>query len=88
MILIKNGTNAISILYTGSHKSFLILLVKCLKCTLTYLYCINYNEINICISNIEKLVPIKNGMKKCMRTQKIVGQSAITQIPLNIRLLF
>ena len=30
-LLIKNGSNAISILYTGSHKSFLILIGEMFK---------------------------------------------------------
>ena len=60
MFLTKNSLNAISILYTGSHKSFLILMGKCLKCILTYLYYINYDEIFICISDIEKHSSLKN----------------------------
>ena len=55
MFLIKNGIDAISILYTVSHKKILNLMGKCLNCILTYLYCINYNEINICISKEYKI---------------------------------
>ena len=56
MFLIKNGTNAISILYTDSHKSFPILWRKLLKCILSYLYCTKYNEINVCHLHIHKNV--------------------------------
>ena len=50
----KNGSNAISILYTGSHKSFPVLYGlwgggEFLKRTLTYLYCTKCNEINMSI---------------------------------------
>ena len=37
---------------------------KCLKHTLTYLDCIKYNEINIGHSNIKRMFPIKNDIKK------------------------
>ena len=47
MFSIKNGINATINLQTGSHKNFPILCGKFLKRILTYLFCINSNEINI-----------------------------------------
>ena len=63
MFLIKNGTNAISILYIGSHKIFEILMGECLKCILTYLYCINYNGNNMRHSDIYKHASYKKWYK-------------------------
>ena len=53
---IKKGINTTSILYTESHKSFPILCWKFLKHILSYLYCINYNEVNMHHSAIQKHV--------------------------------
>ena len=61
--LIKNYINATNNLYTSSYKSFLTLWGKCLKRILIYLYCINYNEINICISDIQKHASYKKWYK-------------------------
>ena len=36
---------------------------KCLKHIFAYLYCIKYNEINICHSDIKSMFPLKNGIK-------------------------
>ena len=63
MFSIKNGINARSILYTGSHKSFPILCGKFLKRILSYLYCMNYNEINIHHSDIQKHVSHEKWLK-------------------------
>ena len=58
MFSMKNGIKTTNILYTESHKSFPIPYGKFLKRVLSYLYCINYNEINICHS--ESMFPLKN----------------------------
>ena len=52
----KNGIKIISILYTGSHKSFPILCGDFSKCILLYLYCVNFNEIYIYHLGIQKQV--------------------------------
>ena len=62
-LLIKNSTNAISILYTGSHKSFEILCGKFLKRILSYLYCINSKQINMCDSDTQKHVSHEKWLK-------------------------
>ena len=49
----KNDTKSTNILYTGSYKIFRYYGGKCLKCILSYLYCIIYNETDICISDIK-----------------------------------
>ena len=56
MFSIKNGINTSSLLHTESHKSFPVLCGKFLKSILLYLYCINYNEINMYHSDIQKHV--------------------------------
>ena len=56
MFSIIYNINTTSILYTGSHKSFPILCGNSLKCILLYLYCINYNEINVCHLGMQKHV--------------------------------
>ena len=56
MFSIQNDINATSNLQTVSHKNFPILCGKFLKRILTYLFCINSNEINIWHSDIQKHV--------------------------------
>ena len=63
MFSIIYNINTTSILYTGSHKSFPILCGNSLKCILLYLYCINYNEITICHSDIQKHVSHEKWLK-------------------------
>ena len=56
MFSIMYNISTTSILYTGSHKSFPILRGNSLKHILLYLYCVNYNEINVCHLCIQKHV--------------------------------
>ena len=63
MFSIKNGINTTSFLYTESHKIFPVLCGKFLKSILLYLYFINYNEINMYHSDIQKHVSYKNSKK-------------------------
>ena len=63
MFSIKNGIKTTSILYTDSHKSFPNLCGKFLKGILSYLYCINYNKINIHHSDIQKHVSHEKWLK-------------------------
>ena len=54
--------NSIQILHIGSHKSFPMhcdLWWKILKLILTYLYCMKYNEINVCHLDKKKHVSDK-----------------------------
>ena len=60
---IMYNINTTSILHTGSHKSFPILCGNSLKCILLYLYCINYNEINICDWGIQNHVSHEKWLK-------------------------
>ena len=59
----ENDIKSTNILCIGSHKSFPILCGNSLKCILLYLYCINYNEINICHSDIQKHVSYEKWLK-------------------------
>ena len=63
MFSIMYNINTTSILNTGSHKSFPILCGNSLKCILLYLYCINYNEINIFHLGIQKHVSHEKWLK-------------------------
>ena len=56
MFSIMYSISTTSILYTGSLKSFPNLCGNSLKYILLYLYCINYNEINIYHSGVQKHV--------------------------------
>ena len=56
MFSIIHNINTTSILQTGSHKRFPTLCGNYLKCILLYLYSINYNEINMHHSDIQKHV--------------------------------
>ena len=63
MFSVKNGIKTTSILYTELHKSFPILCGKFLKRILSYLYCINCNEINIYHLDIHKQASYKKELK-------------------------
>ena len=66
MFSIRNGISTTSLLYTESHKSFPVLCRKFLKSILLFLYCINYNEINIGHSDIQNHVSHTRSHKKCL----------------------
>ena len=63
MFSIKNGIKTTSILHTESHKSFPILCGNFSKRILSYLCYVNYNEINIHHSDIEKHVSHEKWLK-------------------------
>ena len=63
MFSIRNGISTTSLLYTESHKSFPVLCKKFLKSISLFLYCVNYDEINICYLDIQKYVSYDKWLK-------------------------
>ena len=63
MFSITYNINTTRILNTGSHKSFPIPFKNYLKYILLFLYCINYNEINIYLSDIQNHVSHEKWLK-------------------------
>ena len=59
----KNGIKTTSIPYTESHRSFPVLYGKFLKRFFIIFICINYNEINIHHSDIQKHISHKKLLK-------------------------